>query len=127
MSFGRAGDLADAHFLGTLRRAGGRQVHEVDAGDQEDEHRDDGEDVNELDIAVGFELVRLIGMEVDVDEGEDAVPEMITCFLEVGDRHVDQSLEGPADMEVDDFVYILLNLGSRGAGLGKDIGIIITA
>ena len=127
MSFGRAGDLADAHFLGAVGAAGGAEVHEVDASDQQDEHGDDGEDVNELDIAVGFELVRLIGMEVNVDEGEDTVPEMITCFLEVGNRRVDQFLEGPADMEVDDFVYILLNLGSRGAGLGKDIGIIITA
>ncbi len=33
-------------------------------------------------------------------------------------------LEGRADIEVDDCVYILLDLGSRGAGLGKDIGII---
>jgi hypothetical protein len=39
---------------------------------------------------------------------------------------VEHFLEGRADMEVDDFVYILLDLGSRGAGLGKDIGIIIT-
>jgi len=125
VSFCRAGDLADAHFLGAVGGAGGAEVHEVDAGDQEDEHGNDGEDVNELDIAVGFELVRLIGMEVDIGEGEDAVPEMITCFLQVGDRRVDQFLEGPADMEVDDRVYILLDLGSRGAGLGKDIGIII--
>ena len=125
VSFCRAGDLADAHFLGAVGGAGGAEVHEVDAGDQEDEHGNDGEDVNELDIAVGFELVRLIGMEVDIGEGEDAVPEMITSFLQVGDRRVDQFLEGPADMEVDDRVYILLDLGSRGAGLGKDIGIII--
>ena len=51
---------------------------------------------------------------------------MITRFLEVGDRRVEHFLEGPADIEVDDCVYILLDLGSRGAGLDKDIGIIIT-
>ena len=65
-------------------------------------------------------------MEVDVGEGEDAVPEMITCFLQVSYRRVDLLLEGPADMEVDDRVYILLDLGSCGAGLDKDIGIIIS-
>ena len=126
MSFCRAGDLADAHFFCAVGGAGGAEVHEIDAGDQQDEHGDDGEDVYELDIAVGFELIRLIGMEVHVGEGGDGVPEVISCFLEVGDRRVDQFLEGPADIEVDDCVYILLDLGSRGAGLGKDIGIIIT-
>ena len=124
VSFCRAGDLADAHFLGAVGGAGGAEVHEIDAGDQEDEHGDDGEDVYELDIAVGFELTRLIGMEVHVGEGDDGAPEMITRFLEVGARSVEHSLEGRADIEVDDFVYILLDLGSRGAGLGKDIGII---
>ncbi len=122
VSFCRAGDLADAHFLGAVGGAGGAEVHEIDAGDQEDEHGDDGEDVNELDIAVGFELTRLIGMEVHVGEGDDGAPEVISCFLEVGARSVEHSLEGRADMEVDDFVYILLDLGPRGAGLGKDIG-----
>ena len=126
MPFGRTGDLTDTHFFCTLCRAGGAEVHEIDAGDQQDEHGNDREDVYELDIAVGFKLVRLIGMEVDVSEGEDAILEMITCFLQVGDRRVDQFLEGPADMEVDDGVYILLDLGSRGTGLGKDIGIIIS-
>lgn len=124
MSFCRAGDLADAHFLGAVGAASGAEVHEIDAGDQEDEHSDDREDVYELDIAVGFELTRLIGMEVHIGEGENAAPEMITRFLEVGARSVEHSLEGRADMEVDDVVYILLDLGSRGAGLGKDIGII---
>ena len=124
MSFCRAGDLADTHFFGTVRRAGGAEVHEIDAGDQEDEHGDDGEDVYILDIAVGFELTRLIGMEVHVGEGEDAAPEMITRFLEVGARNVEHSLEGRVNMEVDDCVYILLDLGLRDAGLGKDIGII---
>jgi hypothetical protein len=66
-------------------------------------------------------------MEVDLGEGEDAVPEMITCLLEVGDRRVDQFLKRPADIEVDDRVYILLDLFPGGARLGKDIGIIITA
>ena len=126
MSFCRAGDLADAYFPGAVGGAGGAEVHEIDAGDQEDEHGDDGEDVYELDIAVGFELTRLIGMEVHVGEGEDLVPEMITRFLEVGARSVEPSLEDRADMEVDDCVYLLLDLGSRGAGLDKDIGIIIT-
>ena len=50
---------------------------------------------------------------------------MIACFLQVGDRRVDQFLEGPADVEVNDRVYILLDLGSRGTGLDKDIGIIV--
>lgn len=126
MPFCRTGDLADTDFLCTVGGAGGAEVHKVDTGDQEDEHGDDGKDVNELDIAVGFELVRLIGMEVDVGEGEDAVLKMITCFFEVGDRRVDHFLKGPADMEIDDRVYILLDLGSRGAGLCKDIGIIIS-
>jgi len=63
-------------------------------------------------------------MEVHVGEGEDAAPEMITRFLEVGARNVEHSLEGRVNMEVDDCVYILLDLGSRGAGLGKDISII---
>jgi len=126
MSFCRAGDLADAHFLGAVGASGGAEVHEIDAGDQEDEHGDDGEDVYKLDIAVGFQLIRLIGIEVHVGEGEDWVPEMITRFPEVGDRRVEHSLEGPADIEVDDCVYILLDLGSHGAGLNKDIGIIIT-
>ena len=124
MSFCRAGDLADAHFPGAVGGAGSAEVHEIDAGDQEDEHGDDGEDVYELDIAVGFELTRLIGMEVHIGEGEDGAPEMITRFLEVGARSVEHSLEGRANIEVDDCVYILLDLGSRGAGLGKDIGII---
>jgi len=124
VSFCRAGDLADTHFSGTVGAAGGAEVHEIDAGDQEDEHGDDGEDVYILDIAVGFELTRLIGMEVHVGEGEDTAPEMITRFLEVGARNVEHSLEGRVDMEVDDCVYILLDLGSRGAGLGKDISII---
>lgn len=126
VSFCRTGDLADAHFLCAVGATGGAEVHEIDAGNQEDEHGDDGEDVNELDIAVGFELAGLIGMEVDVGEGGDGVPEVISCFLEVGDRRVDQFLEDPADIEVDDCVYILLDLGLRDAGLGKDIGIIIT-
>lgn len=78
MSFCRAGDLADPHFPGAVRRAGSAKVHEIDAGDQEDEHGDDGEDVYILDIAVGFELTRLIGMEVHVSDREDATPEMIT-------------------------------------------------
>jgi len=124
VSFRRAGDLADAHFPGAVGGAGSAEVHEIDAGDQQDEHGDDGEDVYKLDIAVGFELTRFIGMEVHVGEGEDGAPEMITRFLEVGARSVEHSLEGRADIEVDDFVYILLDLGSRGAGLGKDIGII---
>lgn len=124
MSFCRAGDLADAHFLGAVGAAGGAEVHEIDAGDQEDEHRDHGEDIYILDIAVGFELTRLIGMEVHVGKGEDAAPEMITRLLEVGARSVEHLLEGRADMEIDDCVYILLDLSSRGAGLGKDIGII---
>lgn len=64
-------------------------------------------------------------MEMDVGEGGEAVPQMITCFLEVGHRQVNQFLDGPADIELDDLVYILLNLGSCGAGLGKDIGIMI--
>ncbi len=110
--------------FGAVGGAGGAEVHEIDAGDQEDEHGDDGEDVYELDIAVGFELTRLIGMEVHVGEGKDFAPEMITRFLEVGARSVEHSLEGRADMVPDDFVYILLYLGPRGAGLGKDIGII---
>ena len=63
-------------------------------------------------------------MEVHVGEGKDFAPEMITRFLEVGARSVEHSLEGRADIELDDFVYIRLDLGSRGAGLGKDIGII---
>ena len=66
-------------------------------------------------------------MEVYVGEGEDAAPEMITRFLEVGARGVEHFPEGRADIEVDDFVYILPDLGSRGAGLGKDIGIISIA
>ena len=37
---------------------------------------------------------------------------------------MEHSLESRADIAVDDIVYILLDLGSRGAGLGKDIGII---
>jgi len=127
MSFCRAGDLADAHFLCTVGGAGGAEVHEIDAGDQEDEHSNDGEDVNELDIAVSFELVGLIGMEMDVCEGSDGAPEVISCFLEAGQRRMDHFLEGLADIEVYDCIYILLDLGSRGAGLGKDIGIIITA
>ena len=126
MSFCRAGDLADAHFLCAVRRAGGAEVHEIDAGDQKDEHGDCGEDVYELDIAVGFELIRLIGMEVHVGEGEDLVPEMITRCFEVGARNVEPSLEDRADIELDDCVYLLLDLRSRGAGLDKDIGIIIT-
>jgi len=126
MSFCGAGHLADTHFFGTIGRAGGAEVHEIDAGDQEDEHGDDGEDVYKLDIAVGFELIRLIGIEVHVREGKDWVSEMITRFPEVGDRNMEHFLEGRANMVVDDFVYILLNLGSRGAGLNKDIGIIIT-
>ena len=126
MSFCRAGHLADAHFLGAVGASGGAEIHEIDAGDQEDEHGDDGKDVNELDIAVGFQLVRLIRIEVHVGEREDLVPEMITRFPEVGDRNVEHFLEGPADIEVDDCVYILLSLGSRGAGLDKDISIIIT-
>ena len=119
-----AGDLADTHLPGAVGTAGGAEVHEIDAGDQEDEHCDDGKYVYELDIAVGFELTGLIGIEVHVGEGEDAAPEMITCFLEVGARSVEHSLEGRADIAVDDFVYILLDLGPRGAGFGKDIGII---
>jgi len=124
VSFCRAGDLADAHFLGAVGGAGGAEVHEIDAGDQDDEHGDDREDVYELDVAVGFELTGLIGMEMHVGEGEDGAPEMITRFLEVGTRSVEHLLEGRTDVEVDDFVHILLDLGSRSAGLGKDIGII---
>jgi len=120
----RAGDLADAHFLCAVGGAGGAEVHEIDAGDQEDEHGNDGEDVYELDIAVGFEFTRLIGMEVHVGEGKDFAPEMITRFLEVGARSVEHCLESRANIAVDYFVYILLDLGSRGAGLSKDIGII---
>ena len=121
-----AGNLADAHFLCAVGGAGRAKVHEIDAGDQEDEHSDHGEDVYELDIAVGFEFTRLIGMEVHVGEGEDAAAEMITRFLEVGARSVEHSLEGRTDIEVNDIVNILLYLGSRGAGLDKDISIIIT-
>jgi len=124
VSFCGAGDLADAHFPGAVGAAGGAEIHEIDAGDQQDEHGDDGEDVYILDIAVGFQFTRLIGVEVHVGKGEDRAPEMITPFLEVGARSVEHSLEGRADMEVDDCVYILLHLGSRGAGLGKDIGIV---
>jgi hypothetical protein len=65
-------------------------------------------------------------MEVHVGEREDLASDMITRFLEVGLRTVDHFLKGPADMEFDDRVHILLDLGSRGAGLDKDIGIIIT-
>src|SRR5579863_7007665 len=122
MSFCRAGDLADADFLCAIGGAGGAEVHEIDAGDQEDEHGDDGEDVYELNIAVDIELTRLIGMEVHIGEGEDAAAEMIARFLEVGTRSMEHCLEGRANMKVDYFVYILLNLGSRRAGLGKDIG-----
>ena len=127
MSFCRAGNLSDAHFPGPVGRPGGAKIHEIDAGDQKDEHSDNREDVYELDIAVGFELIRLIGMQVHVGEGDDGVSEMITCFPEVGHRNPEHFLEGPADMEVDDCVYILLDLSPRGAGLHKDIGIIITA
>ena len=63
-------------------------------------------------------------MEVHVGEGGDGAPEVISCFLEVGARTAEHCLEGRANIEVDDFVYILLDLGPRGAGLGKDIGII---
>gem|GEM_PF-2637568 len=122
MSFCRAGDFADTHFPCAVRRAGGAEVHEIDAGDQEYEHGDDGEDVYELDIAVGFEFTRLIGMEVHVGEGGDGAAEVISCFLEVGARSTEHCLEGRANMEVDDFVYIFLHLGSRRPGLGKDIG-----
>src|ERR1700722_3242586 len=80
VSFCRAGYLADAHFLGAVGAAGGAEIHEIDAGDQKDEHSDDGEDVNELDIAVGVKLIRLIGIEVHVGERDDWVPEMITRF-----------------------------------------------
>ncbi len=125
MSFCRTGDLADAHFLGAVGGAGGAEVHEIDAGDQEDEHGDDGEDVYELDIAVGFELTRLIGMEVHIGEGGDGAQEMITPFCEVGARSVKYRLKGRADIVVDDCVYLLLDFGSRGAGLDKDISIII--
>ena len=124
MSFCRAGDLADAHFPGAVGAARSAEVHEIDAGDQEDEHGDDGEDVYELDIAVGFELTRLIGIEVHVGKGEDAAPEMITRFLEVGARNAEHSLEGRVNIEVNDCVHILLDLGSRDAGLDKDISII---
>src|SRR6185295_10144271 len=61
-------------------------------------------------------------MEVHVGEGGDGAPEVISCFLEVGARSVEHCLEGRADMEVDYFIYNLLNLCSRRAGLGKDIG-----
>ena len=52
---------------------------------------------------------------------------MITRFIQVSHRRVDQFLEGRADMEVDDCVYIFLDLGPGGAGLDKDIGIIVAA
>jgi len=61
---------------------------------------------------------------VHVGKGEDAAPEMITRFREVGARRVEHCLEGRADMKLDHFVYILLYLGLRGARLDKDIGII---
>lgn len=116
-----AGHLADAHFPGAVGAAGGAEVHEIDAGDEEDEHRDDGENVYELDIAVDFKLTRFSGMKVYVGKGKDGAPEMTTRFLEVSPRSMEHSLEGRADIAVDDFIYILLYLGSRGAGLGKDI------
>jgi len=122
VSFCGASDLADAHFFGAVGGTGGAQVHEIDTGDQEDKQSDDGEDVYELDIAVDFELTRLIGMEVHVGERNDAAAEMITRFLEIGARTVEHSLEGRANIAVDYVVYILLYLGPRGAGLGKDIG-----
>lgn len=124
MSFCRASNLTDAHFPGAVGTSGGTKVHEIDAGDQEDEHGDEGEDVYKLDITVGFELTGLIGMEVHIGEGKDRAPEMIAPLLEVGTRSVKHVLECRADMELDDFVYILLDLGSRSAGLDKDIGII---
>ncbi len=81
-----------------------------------------------MDIAkLASELIRLIGMEVHVGEGDDVVPEMITRFLKVGHRTVERLLQGPADIAVDHFVYILLYPGTCSAGLYKYVGIIITA
>src|SRR4029077_7108247 len=106
-------DLTDAHFLRAVGGAGGAKVHEIDTGDQEDKHGDDGEDVYELNIAVDIELTRLIGMEVHVGEGGDGAPEVISRFLEGGARSTEHCLKGRTNMEADYFVYILLNFGSR--------------
>ena len=124
MSFCGPGHLPDAHFLCAVGGAGGAEVHEIDAGDQEDKHGDDGKDVYILDIAVGFELAGLIGIKVHIGEGEDAAPEMIIPFFEVGTRNTEHCLEGRVNMKFDDRVNILLDLGPRGAGPGKDISIV---
>ena len=60
--------LADAHLLGPAGGAGGGQVHEVDAGNQQDRQRDHRKSVDRPGIAIGFEFPFQVGIEVDVGE-----------------------------------------------------------
>jgi hypothetical protein len=63
---GRAHDLAEADLLGSLDGAGRGEVHEVDAGDDQDEGGDDREQDDRAEIARGLVFGPCVGGEVDV-------------------------------------------------------------
>ena len=65
----RANDLAHAHLLGPQRRPRRGQVHEVDAGNEQDQQRDGRERVDLGDVAVGLHLQFKMRAQVDVFEG----------------------------------------------------------
>ena len=74
--------LAHPHLPGPLGRAGGGQVHEVDAGDQQNERGDHRKYVHVGDMAVRLQLPKYVGVQVDIDQRLEKVNEMYGGHLQ---------------------------------------------
>ena len=96
-------DLAEADFPGPVGRAGRRQVHEVDAGDQQDEKRDQGKNAHVLDVALGKPLEFEPGMQMDGLERLEVEPGILfegRLSLEVTRNLGEDALQGDAFSQV---------------------------
>ena len=79
-------DFADADFFCPIGGAGRAEVHEVDAGDHQDQDGDKGKDIDVIDIAVCLQLVGFIGMEMDVVERHRVIDKMTAALGHVTRR-----------------------------------------
>jgi len=68
----RAEDFTYGHFFLSFQGLGGKEVDEVDAGDDANEDSNGGEDVDIQDTAVRSHLLDKIGVKVNIGEGLEA-------------------------------------------------------
>ncbi len=65
----RPQDFSHAHFPGAIYGSRCRQVHKIDASNDQHQNRNPGENVNVANVVVRFHLIVQVGMQMNVFDG----------------------------------------------------------